>query len=482
MKTSIIAKTEKRILITLFASLIICSSNMSQTYTETQILSGNIGESFGVSVAMDGNFAVVGAPYYETVKGCAYVFQNNSGVWTQKAKLTASDGEINDWFGFSVDISGDFIVIGAMQNNLYGSAYIFKKPSSGWKDTTQAAKLTSTDSVFDAKFGWSVSISDNVVLVGSLWDNNKKGSAYVFEKPESGWKDTTQTAKLIASDAADDDQFGNSVSISGDNIVIGACNSTGKGAGYIFVKPFNGWIDTTQTAKLSTSDAAIDDFFGQDVCISGDNVVVGAWNKNQKGSAYVFEKPTSGWADMTQTAILSATDVANSDAFGKAVDIMGDRVLVGAIYNENKGAVYVYEKSINGWGNMTESEKIVASNASNGNYFGTALSSYEDQIMVGDNRAESVYLYSKDNVNTLTINPLSEVNIYPNPAHSNIRIANIEENSTLEIYSIQGRLIKTKELNENDNIVNIEGLNSGSYILKIIKESEVYSDILVIEK
>ena len=242
--------------------------------------------------------------------------------FVQEAKLTASDGAVNDNFGCSVAISGNTVVVGAPgatvdANSGQGAAYVFTDSGSGW---TQTAKLTTSDGAPDDYFGCSVSISGNTVVVGAsqatVGANSGQGAAYVFTEPGSGWANMTQTAKLTTSDGAPDDYFGYSVSISGDAVAVGAYDSTvgansGQGAAYVFTEPGSGWANMTQTAKLTASDGAAGDAFGTSVSISGNTVVVGApsatvGTNSPQGAAYVFTEPGSGWANMTQTAKLSA--------------------------------------------------------------------------------------------------------------------------------------------------------------------------------
>ncbi|MCP4373769.1 MAG: hypothetical protein GY797_37560, partial [Deltaproteobacteria bacterium] len=155
----------------------------------------------------------------------------------------------------------------------------------------------------------SVAVSGDTVVAGALGDDdngNDSGSAYVFVKPGSGWADMTQTAKLTAADGAVDDRLGSSVAVSGDTVVAGADwdddNGGGSGSAYVFAKPGSGWADMTQTAKLTASDGATYDYFGRSVAVSGDTVVVGAYrdddNGTDAGSAYVFE-PSGSEIDVT---------------------------------------------------------------------------------------------------------------------------------------------------------------------------------------
>ena len=163
----------------------------------------------------------------------------------QTAKLLAKDGAAYDRLGCSVSISGDTVVVGAYcdddKGNDSGSAYVFVKPTGGWNGTyNQAAKLLASDGAMYDWFGYSVSISGDTVVVGAYGDDDKgskSGSAYVFVKPTGGWNGTyNQTAKLLASDGAPGDYFGCSVSISGDTVVVGAKQEslyTGLGKAYV---------------------------------------------------------------------------------------------------------------------------------------------------------------------------------------------------------------------------------------------------------
>ncbi|MDE2484740.1 MAG: FG-GAP repeat protein, partial [candidate division NC10 bacterium] len=172
---------------------------------------------FGISVAIsgDGHTVVVGASYTSIgshfQQGAAYVFTGAGSAWTQQAQLTAFDGAAYDWFGLSVAISGDTVVVGteaAIGGHAYqGSAYVFVKPSTGWATTnTFAAKLTASDGAGWDYFGRSVAISSDTVFVGSYANatgHAYQGAAYVFVKPSTGWATTnTFAAKLTASDGA----------------------------------------------------------------------------------------------------------------------------------------------------------------------------------------------------------------------------------------------------------------------------------------
>jgi len=339
-------------------------------------------DGLGSSVAISGDVVVVGAPYAApggiTQAGAAYVFVKPLGGWgdmTQTAKLTASVKSAIFWFGQSVSISDDVVVVGGR-----GAAYVFVKPGGGWGgNLTETAKLTDGDSYMSDEFGRSVAINGDVVVVGAIYARPggtiDAGAAYVFVKPGGGWVDMTPIARLIASDRAAYDRLGWSVGVSGDVVVVGAPYAApggewGSGAVYIFVKPADGWVNMRQTAKLTASDPykSSGDLFGDSVAISGNVVVIGAsfayaggWG--QAGAAYIFVKPGSGWeGNLTETAHLTASDSGAHKYFASSVAISGNTVVVGAIYAAYEGAVYVFGKPGGGWGgDLTEDVRLLRS-------------------------------------------------------------------------------------------------------------------------
>lgn len=281
-----------------------------------------------------------------------------ANAWKQLAELTPANRTNQDWFGISVAISGNTVVVGAFDSNIEttGTAYVFVQTPGGWGNMTQTAILSPSDG--GAGFGTSVAISGDTIIVGAANASNLDfqtpqqqgpGGAYVFVKPPTGWTDMTETAKLTASDGADGDAFGYNVSISGDTLAVGALFAhSGAGAAYIFVKPPSGWSNMTQTAELTASDATNFDNMGS-VAISGDTVLTGAYGHNNfRGAAYVFVKPGTGWTDMTQTAEFSSPRA--NQIYGFSVAVRGDTAIVGAVgAHQGVGAAYLYVKPQGGW-------------------------------------------------------------------------------------------------------------------------------------
>ena len=241
----------------------------------------------------------------------AYVFVRNGTSWSQQAKLTANDGVSGDEFGYSSAVSGNTAVVGADNDDEAcpsepscnsGSAYVFLRDETTavW---TQQAKLTASDGANSDHFGYSVAISEdgNTVAVGSFRADDGRdnrtdvGAVYVFSRDGTSWK---QQAKLTASDGERGDAFGASVAISGNSILAGASSDDKKGKngrnlGSAYLFRFDG-ASWTQQAKLTASDGVAEDWFAQSLFISGDTaVVVARFGSGRPGAAYVYEFTSS---------------------------------------------------------------------------------------------------------------------------------------------------------------------------------------------
>ena len=324
-----------------------------------------------------------------TDSGSAYVYTRTGTTWTEQAKLTASDGANGDQFGSSVAIAGDTMVVGSrfgVNGNATssGSAYVFTRTGTTW---TEQAKLTASDGAPVDEFGRSVAIAGDTIVVGSWRDDDNgtdSGSAYVYMRTGITW---TEQAKLTASDGVAEDYFGRSVAIVGDTIVVGSHydddNGQDSGSAYVFTRVETNW---TQQAKLTASDGAANDHFGVSVAIADDTIVVGAYqhdtdNGEDSGSAYVFTHTGATW---TEQAKLTATDGADSDWFGVSVAIVGDTIGVGAYYDDDNGSrsgsAYVFTHTGTTW---TEQAKLTASDGATGDEFGVSVAIAGDTIVVG---------------------------------------------------------------------------------------------------
>jgi hypothetical protein len=291
------------------------------------------------------------------------------------ARLTASDGALHDFFGISVAVSGNTIVVSApYKDSSRGAVYVFVEPATGWATMTETAKLTASDSASGDYFGWSVALDGNFMAVGApdatIGSNSAQGAAYVFVRQAGGWATTSRfKAKLTASDGTAGDSFASSISLAGNTLVAGAANATigsnsSQGAAYVFVKGTGGWSTATQTAKLTASNGLAGDDLGWSVGTAGATVVAGApyatvGSKSGQGAAYVFQIPITGWANMTETAIVAPSHATANKFFGGSVGASGNSVVISAaLYRRT--ALYIFVKPSTGWTSTSTSVRRVA--------------------------------------------------------------------------------------------------------------------------
>jgi len=311
-------------------------------------------DCFGYSVSVSGDYVIVGAGSthggdHNTTIGAfsAYIFKRNGTSWTQQSELITTDVGLGDRFGSSVSISGDYSIVGAPHYASRGSAFIFIRNDTSW---TQQDTLFVPDIPIHTYLGDLVSISEDYAIMAGGYHyykgRNDYGPVYIFKREDTTW---TEQAILSSSERS----FGNSISIDEDYVIIGAPeenndNGDGIGSVYVFNRDGTSW---TQHAKLTASDGISFDYFGRSLSINGDRIIVGAPNDDDdfkgrdSGSAYIFGRDDAGW---TQRAKLTALDAAYDDFFGTSVAIDGDYAIVGAPNDDDNGrdsgSVYVFKR------------------------------------------------------------------------------------------------------------------------------------------
>ncbi len=357
-------------------------------------------ESFGCSVALDGNTALIGA-FFDEYQGAAYVFTGSGASWTQQAKLTADDGDLFDNFGQSVALSGTNALIGAPgDDSSKGSAYFYVGSGASW---TQHAKLTAGDGAENDFFGNSVALIIRTALIGSPYDDTgaglDAGSAYVFTRTEEAW---SEQAKLTAGDGSEFDNFGSSVALSGNTALIGAPvddTDAGLDAGTASVFTGSGAAWTEQ-ALLTLGDGASFDQFGESVSLSGDTALIGVRNddiagSNDVGSAYVFTRSRGTW---TRQAKLIADDGEAYDQFGYSVSLDGDTALIGAAAEGptfSEGSAYIFTRSGAVW---TQQANFAAEDGADDDYFGSSVALSGGTALIGAFGLESAYVFTGSGV------------------------------------------------------------------------------------
>ena len=364
---------------------------------------------FGSSVATDGNTAIVGAWGARNGgvvrQGAAYILQQDEGGldnWGETKKLTASDAANGDEFGLTVAIDGDTAIVGAhLANALYtdaGAAYIFQRNEGGQDNWGQVIKLTASDAWEDDQFGKGVAISGDIAIVGARLKGaggSNTGAAYVFQRDDGGVDNWGQIKKLTASDAELFDLFGASVAVNGDTAVVGALAGgvlgIDTGAVYVFKRDLGGADNWGEVKKLTASDAQPGVSFGESVAVSGDTAIVGAEQEGGAGdfagAAYVYERDHGGAENWGEVVKLTASDAQDEDVFGKSVAISDDTIVVGAIHQDagatNGGAAYTFRRNQGGadsWGEVT---KLTASDAQFQDSFGSSVAVGGNIVVVG---------------------------------------------------------------------------------------------------
>jgi len=336
---------------------------------------GSNNNFFGWSTATSGDTAVIGA-YRQYIggnrTGAAYVFTRTDGVWSQQAKLVAQDGAHNDRFGYRVAISGDTIIVSARRDDTAGgqdagSAYVFTRSVDVW---TQQAKLVATDGAAFDTFGGGLAFAGDTALIGAPGDDNGAGSVYVFTGSGAAW---TQGQKLTPDESQTNSSFGGSISISGDTALFGAGYDDevelNAGAAYVFTRSAGVW---TKQAKLTASDSVASDRIGIHVALSAHTAILGA---NYANKAYVFVRDGVTW---TPQAKLTVSDLDAGDFFG-SVALFGDTAVIGADADDDwafdSGAAYVFTRSLGEW---TEGVKLSAPDAAEREWFGKDVALFGD--------------------------------------------------------------------------------------------------------
>jgi len=465
---------------------------------------------FGKSIAISGNLAIIGANEEDedinglnTIvnSGSAYIFRCDSTSWTQQAKIVALDRTAYKEFGISVDISGDFAVVGASHDSFNvdgtdtlawaGSAYIFHYDGVSW---SQQQKLVASDRGAGDLFGFRVSISGNYAVVGAYKEDHDiadtdsmydAGSVYIFHYDGTTWN---QQQKIVASDRDVEDWFGCSIDISGDYVVVGAYqgdhNTSGldslisAGAVYVF---HNDGVSWCEQQKLVASDRNGGDFFGSSLAISGDYLITGAPLEDEdvdgantqitSGSAYIFVRNDSTW---TQQQKIVASDRERNDLFGFAVDITDHYAIVSATMECHDvngvnpmswaGSAYIFKREGTMW---AQQQKIVASDRAGGKHFGNSVSVSGDNIIIGTEMnstdasgsnvkfiAGATYIFHYSDASGLPFAPDVEYTpvefglhrSYPNPFNPAVILSyslTKDAQTTLKVYNLRGQLVET---------------------------------------
>jgi len=312
---------------------------------------------FGESLAIDADTLVVGSSRASTGRGRANVYVRAGATWAHQAQLEDAAGHNYDYFGRSVALDGDTIVVGApyAYSSYYtdaGAAYVYVRAGTTWS-------LQSKIDPNSAQFGTKVAISGDTALISGNYSDSTQtiGRVWVYVRSGTQW---SQQAVLTASDGATGNRFGKSLAIQGDTAIIGAWSAdtpAGSLAGkaYVFTRSGASW---TESAKLTGSKSGYATYFGSAVAIDGDTALIGEPGYDvlpsdtyEDGAAYVFKKSGGTW---TESRFLTTSKTNQAGYFGSAVALQGDIALIGpkagsVIESTEATSAYVFQRGPSGW-------------------------------------------------------------------------------------------------------------------------------------
>ena len=358
---------------------------------------GDNREHFGFAVAADGNTLAVGSSN-ATVgshddQGAVYVYVRIGGEWTLQAKLTADDGAADDQFGYAVALRDDLIVAGAPYTDRdHGAVYTFRRTGATW---TQDARIGGRTSDNGDRFGWALDLSGTMLAVGAPYEDQQNrtdaGVVHLFTDapdPRSGRSGWTDAGRLTASDADSDDNFGFSVALDGDRLLVGSpsrdATAEDDGAVYAFARSDGGW---SERERLTAPTPDADEHFGTAVALDGDDAVVGApgrdGDRRDEGAAFAFAYAAGGWTP-AQTLTVPAGEEHNDAEFGAAVALDAGTLAVGAPRGPspdgNQGLVYTFNGDDGAW---APRQSLIAHDPSRGARVGAAVAVSGTAVVAG---------------------------------------------------------------------------------------------------
>lgn len=502
-----------------------------------------LGNEFAYAVALQGSYCFMGSRRDDTTSsnsGSVYVFKDDgTGVWIQEQFLTQSSTRQFDQFGNSLAVDGNYLIVGCSSqdydeneanyiNDAPGAAYVFEKDSNG--NWIQTQKLVASDRARLDVFGDSVAISGEYAVVTAPWEDEDEndantldlaGSAFVFERDTNGvWQ---RVQKIVASDRKAGMAFGESaLAIDGDHIAVGVFRETEDGsgnnilgsAGAVYIFKRNAAGNWNEEQKIVASDREIGEWFGASVALQGNTLVVGASQEYllgntsaQYGAVYVFEKDGSGvWNEVQK---IRPDFLNRSSKFGHSVDLDGNRMVVGAYLMDvdtsvgGGGAGFVFEKDATGTWNQVAN--IYDSEATTSDYFGFAVAISGDLAIVGAYQEDhdenginyiqssgSLYVFNANEPNNLPpLNTLSvfenefgyEIKAYPNPVEDvlNIDLSSNYSKVSVKIRNTMGQEVYSKSYINTNTIELMINYPNGIYLVEL-KNSEGAIAILKVVK
>jgi hypothetical protein len=434
--------------ITIFMSVL---NGFSQNWNQKLTFTGKEAEDeYSWSVSCSGDYVVIGA-YEEDIDGykdagACYIYKNTNETWEFQQKIEAEEKRSSARFGFAVDIDSNQIIIGAWGED---AAYIFENINQNW---TQKQRITYNDTASPGKwFGFSASLAKNYAIIGAYYDyvdeNGENelgwsGSAYIFKKEYGQWN---QLKKIVASDRQGSQWYGRAVSMNKDYAVVG---TLGKGV-YIYKNLSDSWTEILKIDSIG---------IGESLNLNNNNLIAGI---PERKIVYIFNADSGEWEIKS---ILKASDPANNVNFGSSVAIKDSLAIIGA---DGSYKAYLFSFLNDNW---VEVGTYSADNGSGSSEFGHSVDISSSCIVIGDYKFETnrgkAYIYYDQNILNIIQHKQNLFNIFPNPASNFIKLEYKLSKGELNIYDISGQLVKKHRITESKKIP-INNLKDGLYLIEI---------------
>lgn len=533
-----------------FLCFLFFQGNAQSLNEVTKIVASDRGadDNFGCAVAFS-DYLIVGALFEDedangannlAAAGSAYIYERTgfSGAWTQTQKIVASDRAFTDRFGEVVATYGNYAMVSALNedhdenggNNMLnaGSVYVYERGSNGtW---TEVQKIVNSDRAVNDKFGQSISMYGDFAVISTTQEDEdanggatlaRAGSAYIFERNSSGtW---VEVQKIVAGDRASGDEFGQSVSIFGDYILVGTSYDdkdenggnieNDAGSAYLFKRDANGtW---NQIQKFVAADRGEFDRFGYSVAVNNDFAMIGSHMDdedenggntiNNSGSVYMFKNNGDGTWSQSQKLVASTRE--DDERIGFSVTMSGNLAIAGSQWGDhdqsggnmltNAGSSYIYELDANGVWN--ETIKMTASDRDENDLFGTTVAVNGNEIVVGaylededDNGgntvsgAGSAYIFEYSNTPVSINEPtfLPEFKVFPNPTTEQISIDLGETVQEVRVFvnSVDGRMVSEEQFTQEQILsLNIAGI-PGVYLVRVVTPDGKMKTVRVVKQ
>lgn len=456
-------------------------SQANAQFVEHQKLTGDREEraEFGTSVDLNESFAVVGASRENIATGAAYVYRKIDSNWEFSQKIQAQDGVEMAEFAGGVKLGNDFLAVASGRADIAemlraGAIYIYNLVGNDFEFHTKLIASDYSDGALLAVNPTSMDVENNTIVAGAPGTLDWTGAVYVFEREGEIW---IEKQKILAPESVLYSNFGIGVSISGNYLAAGASGeNNGAGKVYIYEKNQEGLWNFTQ--EIQASDAHLNTYFGNAISISGDQMVVGAYaeghGSNNFAAAYIYERNDSGqWIEIQK---ISGSESTEDSFFAWMCEMKGNRMIISEphIYGFEPGKVLVYEKMSEGvWEeiqSLTPAEDIIEDS------FGWSIAMHEDELIIGASRdnfdengenemmdAGSAFIFKAEDLGNSEEISLNSIFVYPNPAKDLIHIKNTEKIQSVTIYSISGQKILTAK----ESSIDVSKLQKGNYFIQI---------------